>query len=105
MSVLTSHLCDSNRGGYDDDDDDDDEWEDTDEEGDFDSEGGFSGDEHMEGGGHDREFLFMNEETRSRFTEYSLTSSVMRRNEQLTLLDDRFEKVRFHVLHLYLQTH
>lgn len=32
------------------------------------------------------------EETRSRFTEYSMTSSVIRRNEQLTLLDDKFEK-------------
>ncbi|KAM9362837.1 protein LTV1 homolog isoform 2-T2 [Symphorus nematophorus] len=78
--------------GDDDGDDDDDEWEDTDEEGDFDSEGGFSGDEDAEGDGHGREFLFMDEETKSRFTEYSLTSSVMRRNEQLTLLDDRFEK-------------
>lgn len=75
-----------------DDEDDDDEWEDTDEEGDFDSEGGFSGDEDMEGSGCGREFLFMDEETKSRFTEYSMTSSVMRRNEQLTLLDDRFEK-------------
>ncbi|XP_040892990.1 protein LTV1 homolog [Toxotes jaculatrix] len=77
-------------GDYDEDGDDDDEWEDTDEEGDFDSEGGFSGDEDMEG--QRREFLFMDEETKSRFTEYSLTSSVIRRNEQLTLLDDRFEK-------------
>ena len=33
------------------------------------------------------------EETRSRFTSYSMTSSVIRRNEQLTLLDDKFEKV------------
>lgn len=72
------------------DEDNDDEWEDRDEEGDFDSEGGFSGDEE---GGRGREFLFMDEETKSRFTEYSMTSSVMRRNEQLTLLDDRFEKV------------
>ncbi|KAL1005967.1 hypothetical protein UPYG_G00066260 [Umbra pygmaea] len=77
------------------DDDDDDEWEDTDEEGsdtegDFDSEGAVSGDE--DGEGFPREFMFMDEETRSRFTEYSLSSSVMRRNEQLTLLDDRFEK-------------
>lgn len=71
------------------DEDDDDEWEDTDDEGDFDSEGGLSGDE---GPGGPREFLFMDEETKSRFTEYSLSSSVMRRNEQLTLLDDRFEK-------------
>ncbi|KAF7214421.1 protein LTV1 homolog isoform X2 [Nothobranchius furzeri] len=75
--------------GRDDDDDDDDEWEDTDD-GDFDSEGGFSGDEHAEGGGG--ELLFMDEETKSRFTEYSLSSSVMRRNQQLTLLDERFEK-------------
>uniref|UniRef100_A0A3Q4GNW4 Protein LTV1 homolog n=1 Tax=Neolamprologus brichardi TaxID=32507 RepID=A0A3Q4GNW4_NEOBR len=77
----------ANRDGH---DDDDDEWEDTDEEGDFDSEGGFSSNEDAEADG--REFLFMDEETKSRFTEYSLTSSVMRRNEQLTLLDDRFEK-------------
>ncbi|XP_044045455.1 protein LTV1 homolog [Siniperca chuatsi] len=79
-------------GDDEDDDDDDDEWDDTDEEDDFDSEGGFSGEEDTEGGGRGREFLFMDEETKSRFTEYSMTSSVMRRNEQLTLLDDRFEK-------------
>ena len=36
---------------------------------------------------------FMDEETKSRFTNYSISSSVMRRNEGLTLLDDRFEKV------------
>ncbi|XP_069023851.1 protein LTV1 homolog [Embiotoca jacksoni] len=74
----------------DDDDDDDDEWEDTDEEGD--SEGDFPGSEDLEADGCARQFLFMDEETKSRFTEYSLTSSVMRRNQQLTLLDDRFEK-------------
>lgn len=34
-----------------------------------------------------------NEDTKSRFTEYSMTSSVIRRNAQLTLLDDRFEQV------------
>lgn len=82
VSFLSVFFC---RG---EEEDDDDEWEDTDEEGDFDSEGGFSDD-----GGHAREFFFTDEETRSRFTEYSMTSSVMRRNEQLTLLDDRFEKV------------
>ncbi|XP_010887540.1 protein LTV1 homolog isoform X2 [Esox lucius] len=81
------------KGAVDVDDDDDEEWEDTDEDesdGDFDSEGGVSGDE--DGKGSPREFMFMDEETKSRFTEYSMTSSVMRRNEQLTLLDDRFEK-------------
>jgi len=35
---------------------------------------------------------FDDEETKSRFTEYSMSSSVIRRNEQLELLDDRFEK-------------
>jgi len=33
------------------------------------------------------------EETRSRFTEYSMTSSVVPRSEALTLVDDRFEKL------------
>ncbi|KAG8234396.1 hypothetical protein J437_LFUL014614 [Ladona fulva] len=36
---------------------------------------------------------FAEEETKSRFTEYSMSSSVIRRNNQLTLLDDRFEKM------------
>lgn len=36
--------------------------------------------------------FFWEEETKSRFTDYSITSSVMRRNEQLTLHDERFEK-------------
>lgn len=39
------------------------------------------------------QYTFREEETKSRFTEYSMSSSVMRRNEQLTLLDDKFEKV------------
>lgn len=67
-----------------DEDDEDDEWEDTEDEDELDSDGAFSDEE--------REFLFEDEETKTRFTEYSMTSSVMRRNEQLTLLDDRFEK-------------
>lgn len=36
---------------------------------------------------------FKDEETKSRFTEYSMSSSVMRRNEQLALLDEKFEKM------------
>lgn len=35
---------------------------------------------------------FNDEECKSRFTEYSMSSSVIRRNEQLALLDERFEK-------------
>lgn len=41
------------------------------------------------------QYSFKDEETRSRFTEYSMSSSVIRRNAQLTLLDDKFERVRF----------
>ncbi|XP_059055829.1 protein LTV1 homolog [Achroia grisella] len=33
------------------------------------------------------------EETKSRFSQYSMSSSVIRRNQGLTLLDDRFEKM------------
>lgn len=36
--------------------------------------------------------MHTSEETKSRFTEYSMSSSVIRRNEQLELLDERFEK-------------
>ncbi|KAL6268759.1 hypothetical protein P5V15_001884 [Pogonomyrmex californicus] len=39
------------------------------------------------------QYTFKDEETKSRFTEYSMSSSVMRRNEQLTLLDNKFEKM------------
>lgn len=39
------------------------------------------------------QYTFKEEETKSRFTEYSISSSVMRRNKQLTLLDDKFEQV------------
>lgn len=50
----------------------------------------FSGDDF---GSDDREKMFMDEETKSRFTNYSMSSSVIKRNDGLTLLDDRFEKV------------
>ncbi|XP_053238058.1 protein LTV1 homolog [Podarcis raffonei] len=75
---------------------DEDEWEDMEEEdgegtqSDVDSDGPLSDDSEIKG--EMKEFLFMQEETKSRFTEYSMTSSVMRRNEQLSLLDERFEK-------------
>lgn len=39
------------------------------------------------------QFMFKDEETKSRFTEYSMSSSVIRRNEQLKLLDDKFERM------------
>ncbi|XP_043916020.1 protein LTV1 homolog [Protopterus annectens] len=76
---------------------DEDEWEDAEDE-DFDSEGPLSEEEEEEEpafpmtNGRLVDDMFMNEETRSRFTDYSMTSSVIRRNEQLTLLDERFEK-------------
>ncbi|XP_062429729.1 protein LTV1 homolog [Rhea pennata] len=78
---------------------DEDEWEDVEDDEDekdscsSDEDCGSEGPLSEDGvNGQMKEFLFMQEETRSRFTEYSMTSSVMRRNEQLTLLDDRFEK-------------
>ncbi|XP_040168444.1 protein LTV1 homolog [Anopheles arabiensis] len=78
-----------------DEDEDGEDW--FDEEGgehEFDSdemEGDYSDTEERDGLGplDDR---YGREETKSRFTEYSMSSSVIRRNEQLTLLDDRFEK-------------
>nr|XP_033794860.1 protein LTV1 homolog isoform X3 [Geotrypetes seraphini] len=80
--------------------DSDNEWEDVDDGSsggeDYDSEGPLSDEEgesiFRRADGSVKEFLFLQEETKSRFTEYSLTSSVMRRNEQLSLLDERFEK-------------
>ncbi|XP_022359336.1 protein LTV1 homolog isoform X1 [Enhydra lutris kenyoni] len=80
---------------------DDSEWEDMDDEkergGDDDNYGSAgSSDETMSISGKPpgtvENHLFWEEETKSRFTEYSITSSVMRRNEQLTLHDERFEK-------------
>ncbi|XP_004609050.2 protein LTV1 homolog [Sorex araneus] len=77
------------------------EWEDVDdEEGssgdeDDDSAGPLSDEDMSAPGtplGDQEKHFFWEEETKSRFTEYSLTSSVMRRNEQLTLHDERFEK-------------
>jgi protein LTV1 len=74
-------------------DDDDDEW--LDEEEEIDSDGADFSDEEGDELGPLPGSKFPNfddEETKSRFTEYSMSSSVIRRNEQLTLLDDRFEK-------------
>ncbi|KAM8963795.1 protein LTV1 homolog [Lycaon pictus] len=80
---------------------DDSEWEDMDDEkergSDDDNCGSVgSSDEAMSVPGKSpgavENHLFWEEETKSRFTEYSITSSVMRRNEQLTLHDERFEK-------------
>jgi len=70
----------------------DDEFNEDDEDGDIDSD--FDDEDMDDVGslkGSDRSFS--KEETKSRFTNYSMTSSVMRRNDQLSLLDDRFEKM------------
>ncbi|XP_064216681.1 protein LTV1 homolog isoform X3 [Aotus nancymaae] len=77
------------------------EWEDVDDkkgdsDDDYDSAGPLSDEDDVSVPGKTHgaiaDHLFWNEETKSRFTEYSMTSSVMRRNEQLTLHDERFEK-------------
>ncbi|KAH8237305.1 hypothetical protein KR038_009371, partial [Drosophila bunnanda] len=82
-------------------DSDDEEWdgEEGDEDMDFDSDD-LNDDEEDENEDElmdrlaplMRERRFDDEEVKSRFTEYSMSSSVIRRNEQLSLLDDRFEK-------------
>lgn len=65
---------------FSDDEDDDDEWLDEENDG----LAPLRSERRMR--------TFSGEETKSKFTEYSMSSSVIRRNEQLTLLDDRFEK-------------
>lgn len=60
------------------------------DECDMDSNDANMSDDEMRGFPGDQ--MFMEEETKSRFTSYSMSSSVIRRNEGLTLLDDRFEK-------------
>nr|CAG4635550.1 EOG090X08PQ [Artemia franciscana] len=69
----------------------DDEWKDenSDEGTICDSEDAGSGRFSFD----DEQDPFKDEETKSRFTSYSMTSSVLRRNDMLTLLDDRFEKI------------
>lgn len=66
-----------------------------DEDGEYsDIESDFEGDDQLAPlrQPHQKFSQFDDEEIKSRFTEYSMSSSVLRRNEQLTLLDDRFEK-------------
>ena len=70
-------------------DDDDDDYSDVDSDDLFNEEDDEADDQL---GPLMREHDFENEEKKSRFTEYSMSSSVIRRNEQLTLLDDRFEE-------------
>lgn len=45
---------------------------------------------------HGSQFSFEDVETKSRFTDYSMSSSMIRRNDQLTLLDNKFEQVFRH---------
>ncbi|XP_055378208.1 protein LTV1 homolog [Condylostylus longicornis] len=82
-----------------DDDEYDDEYEDEDSDVSSENLGDFTdeSDGELENEGMDnlaplRNNRFIDEEVKSRFTEYSMSSSVIRRNEQLSLLDDRFEK-------------
>lgn len=93
---LEDNFMEMAMGGEGDDGDEYDEYSDIDSDFDGDSFGGDDGDD--EDGDRlaplrSRRFAnFDGEETKSRFTEYSMSSSVIRRNEQLSLLDDRFEK-------------
>nr|CAG4634884.1 EOG090X08PQ [Alona affinis] len=72
--------------------DDDSEYDDDDDDEENDEEEGDSlGDLRSDAGG--RMSPDFGDDTKSRFTEYSMTSSVIRRNAQLSLLDDRFEQL------------
>lgn len=64
-------------------DEDSDSWEDA--------EDGEDDDDSVEGS--EERFSFTEEETRSRFTNYSMSSSVIRRSEGLKTLDERFEEM------------
>ena len=76
MAKAMDGVCDG------DDDDDDDDEEDCDEK-DFNSD--FDGD-------FEDNDIFAGEEVRSKFTEYSMSSSVVPRSENLRTLDDKFDK-------------
>ncbi|XP_067633639.1 protein LTV1 homolog [Eurosta solidaginis] len=94
--VMKAMADESDTDGDNDEADDDDDEDQNESDFDFDDLNESDGDED------DQELMdrlgpllrkrFNDEETKSRFTEYSMTSSVIRRNEQLTLLDDRFER-------------
>lgn len=91
---LDDNFMDLANGGVDFDEADEDEYDDDDSDVDsnFSADGSDADDdgEEMDGVGPMRRFD--DEETKSRFTEYSMTSSVNKRNAQLQLLDERFEK-------------
>lgn len=63
-------------------DDDMDELEDINEESD-----------HYDSEAYDDIGSLNNEDTKSRFTDYSMSSSIIRRNDNLKLIDDQFEQV------------
>ncbi|XP_015601567.1 protein LTV1 homolog isoform X2 [Cephus cinctus] len=88
------------KDAFSEDQEDENEELDESEEGERDSNASSMG--HMEVSDEERDevcsldgpqFTFKDEETKSRFTEYSMSSSVMKRNEQLTFLDDKFERM------------
>ncbi|XP_071965271.1 protein LTV1 homolog [Antedon mediterranea] len=68
------------------------EEDDGSEEG-YDSDECYMDDEEGDRFDPDDMLTFRSEETKSHFTNYSMTSSVIRRNEGLTFLDDKFEQI------------
>lgn len=69
---------------------DDEEWEDEDSD---DLGGGRSEEEDDE---VPSLLSWTGEETKTKFTNYSMSSSVIRRNKQLSLLDDQFDRFEIH---------
>lgn len=75
-------------------DEEDDYYDDDEEDGRSDVSSNFEDEAMDEVGSLDGgQFTFKDEETKSRFTDYSMSSSDIKRNDQLTLLDERFEQM------------
>ena len=66
-------------------DNDDGDWETASEDGSYISSDNLMSDDELD--------EFADEETKTRFTNYSMTSSIIRRTEGLKVLDDRFERI------------
>ena len=86
--ILQADTQDLDQTDSKDEDNDDNEWEDVSDsqESDEENESTVCGSEASDINNH-----FSEEETKSHFTNYSMSSSVIRRNENLSLLDQRFE--------------
>jgi protein LTV1 len=92
---LAKNVHQGNEWSNDDDDDDDDDDDVDDSDNDSDNKSDSDSDTYKGSNGNDFfENQSLNEfETKSRFTDYSMTSSIIRRNDKLQHLDKHFESI------------